>query len=96
MRNWKWLPLPLRSLEPYDRALMKVTGNCFCCRKVGCLSAITEESDKRKQNEQNIAFNNGLNGVKKSDMGNEPTVEPYVNDAYDTTGEAKVSFSTKL
>lgn len=29
MRNWKWLPLACRSLEPYDRQFAK----CACCNK---------------------------------------------------------------
>lgn len=29
MRNWKWLPEPLRSLAPYDR----VFAGCACCTK---------------------------------------------------------------
>ncbi|KAL3873639.1 hypothetical protein ACJMK2_036734 [Sinanodonta woodiana] len=40
LQNWKWLPEPLRSLEPYDRIMMKATGNCFCCRKCGCCKGV--------------------------------------------------------
>jgi len=29
MRNWKWLPEPMRSLAPYDR----VFAGCACCNK---------------------------------------------------------------
>ena len=29
LRNWKWLPLGLRSLEPYDRIISKLI--CKCC-----------------------------------------------------------------
>ena len=29
MRDWKWLPTPCRSLEPYDRQFAK----CACCKK---------------------------------------------------------------
>ena len=29
MRDWKWLPLACRSLEPYDRQFAK----CACCKK---------------------------------------------------------------
>ena len=29
MRNWKWLPLGMRSLEPYDRLFAR----CACCKK---------------------------------------------------------------
>ncbi len=29
MRNWKWLPEPLRSLAPYDR----IFAGCACCNK---------------------------------------------------------------
>ena len=45
MRNWKWLPLALRSLEPYDRIFMKITGNCFLCRKCGCCKGVYFDSE---------------------------------------------------
>ncbi|KAL4238207.1 hypothetical protein ACF0H5_002919 [Mactra antiquata] len=48
MRNWKWLPKPLRSLEPYDRALMLATGNCYCCRKANCMKTMSDEAQERK------------------------------------------------
>ncbi|KAL4228488.1 hypothetical protein ACF0H5_011536 [Mactra antiquata] len=48
MRNWKWLPKPLRSLEPYDRALMLATGNCYCCRKANCMKSVSDEAQERK------------------------------------------------
>jgi sodium-dependent phosphate cotransporter len=37
MRDWKWLPLACRSLEPYDRQFAK----CACCKK--CRPAVEEE-----------------------------------------------------
>ena len=40
LRNWKWLPLWMRSLEPYDRGVTKLTGNCFLCRKLRCCTGI--------------------------------------------------------
>lgn len=93
LKNWKWLPLPLRSLEPFDRALMKVTGNCFCCRKVGCLKAITDESDQRRQGEQDITFSNVQKGGNKHDTEDNLTDVTYDNDAYD---ESKVPKNTYL
>lgn len=35
LRSWKWLPLFLRSLEPYDRVITKifVCKCCTCCKK---------------------------------------------------------------
>ncbi|KAL3873638.1 hypothetical protein ACJMK2_036733 [Sinanodonta woodiana] len=56
LQNWKWLPEPLRSLEPYDRIMMKVTGNCFCCRKCGCCKGIyvDEALSKELKLKQNI------------------------------------------
>lgn len=43
-RTWKWLPLCMRSLEPMDRGIMALTGNCYCCRKVGCCKALAEDA----------------------------------------------------
>lgn len=48
LRTWKWLPVALRSLEPYDHVIMSATGNCYCCRKIGCLKAITNDNDDMK------------------------------------------------
>ena len=33
LRDWKFLPLGFRSLEPYDRIVMKFCGCCKCCDK---------------------------------------------------------------
>lgn len=54
LRNWKWLPECLRSLAPWDRALMKLTGNCFCCRKLGCCKALTAEESIEPKQENDI------------------------------------------
>jgi len=47
LRTWKWLPAPLRSLEPYDRALVLLTCNCGCCRLLGCCKSIIDDQDVR-------------------------------------------------
>ncbi|KAK3595936.1 hypothetical protein CHS0354_032445 [Potamilus streckersoni] len=49
LQNWKWLPEPLRSLQPYDRIMMKATGNCICCRKCGCCKGIYVEDAPTKE-----------------------------------------------
>lgn len=49
LRNWKWLPECLRSLAPFDRFLIKLTGNCFCCRKVGCCKGLAIIEKEIKQ-----------------------------------------------
>ena len=46
-QDWKWLPTPMRSLEPYDRAFMYATFDCLLCRKVGCCKAITDDQEAR-------------------------------------------------
>ena len=56
MRNWKWLPEPLRSLAPFDRFLMRITGNCYCCRKVGCMKAVTTDTDDRSLENSKTEF----------------------------------------
>jgi sodium-dependent phosphate cotransporter len=52
LRNWKWLPECMRSLAPFDRFLMKITGNCYCCRKVGCCKALAIEEGEEKETPQ--------------------------------------------
>lgn len=32
LRSWAFLPRPLRSLEPYDRVVSRLTAACRCCR----------------------------------------------------------------
>lgn len=44
MRDWKWLPLGLRSLEPYDRVVSKL--ECKCCRK--CLDDHDEDEEEEE------------------------------------------------
>lgn len=69
LRNWKWLPECLRSLAPFDRLLMRITGNCYCCRKVGCCKALTVEDEQKRADEYeiNIQHSNsaGVNGTTK-------------------------------
>ncbi|XP_060596766.1 sodium-dependent phosphate transport protein 2B-like [Ruditapes philippinarum] len=79
MRNWKWLPVPLRSLAPFDRFLMIITGHCYCCRKVGCMKAITDDSEDR--NQKKIEFN---------DINNDElvTTVTYDNGASGTDGNS--------
>jgi len=33
LRSWDFLPLPLHSMEPWDRLVMKLVGLCACCRR---------------------------------------------------------------
>jgi sodium-dependent phosphate cotransporter len=35
LRSWKWLPIWLRSLEPYDRVIMRIFYLMPCCKKFG-------------------------------------------------------------
>lgn len=60
LRNWKWLPECLRSLAPLDRALLKLTGNCYCCRKVGCCKALAQkdDSEQKPETESELHVNN--------------------------------------
>lgn len=95
MRNWKWLPEPLRSLAPYDRFLMRITGNCYCCRKVGCLKAVTNDSEERRTNRHT---DEALKDVKMDTNGNAgdgPYVVTYDNKAFQN-GEIDNNLSTKL
>ena len=49
LRNWKWLPKFLRSLEPYDRLFIKLSCNCFCCRKCGCCKGVYMGTDDKSE-----------------------------------------------
>lgn len=51
LRDWKWLPECLRSLAPFDRFLMRITGNCYCCRKVGCCKALAADTEEKRAEE---------------------------------------------
>lgn len=63
LRNWKWLPECLRSLAPFDRCLMRATGNCYCCRKVGCCKALSanNEQDDQEPKDGTIIRMNAIN-----------------------------------
>jgi len=61
LRDWTFLPLFLRSLEPYDRAIMRVFGNLSCCsRSTGVDSPIIEtkpeEANTAKSAHTNFTF----------------------------------------
>ena len=88
MRNWKWLPIPLRSLEPYDRVLMKITGDCFLCRKCGCCKAIymdTEtEDDKVNSKDIEIIKENGNHGFHAGQPYNSISAEKVMQTKFIT------------
>ncbi|XP_052785127.1 sodium-dependent phosphate transport protein 2B-like [Mya arenaria] len=46
LRTWKWLPLPLRSLEPYDRVVMFIACGFRCCIALGCCKYAKEGKDE--------------------------------------------------
>ena len=64
LRNWKWLPVYFRSLEPMDRGLVMITGNCYCCRKCGCCVALTEEVDIK--NSEHVVMDDVTSSVSKN------------------------------
>ena len=41
LRNWKWLPLAMRSLKPYD--------DLFCSKCTCCLPATTQANEETEQ-----------------------------------------------
>lgn len=94
LRNWKWLPEPLRSLAPYDRFIMKITGNCCCCRRVGCLKAVTDDSDERQREKQmKEALKDEEKEVKGATEG--PYVVSYDNEAFEN-GVSENKYSTRM
>lgn len=79
LQDWKWLPAPLRSLEPYDRFFMRITGNCAPCRRFGCCKAISEDQRdkyeesvevvvKNENGHSNGGYDNMANGIKTTDV----------------------------
>ncbi|XP_045172382.1 sodium-dependent phosphate transport protein 2B-like [Mercenaria mercenaria] len=93
MRNWKWLPEPLRSLAPFDRFLMSITGNCYCCRKVGCLKAITDDSDERTHRRTNKEFS-GVNSDSNTKLGDDFHAVSY-DDSYEKSS-SETKFGTQV
>ena len=82
MRNWKWLPKFMRSLEPYDRILMKLSCNCFLCRLCHCCKGVyldfEDEGEKvvidahtesDKQQNGSCSLGAGVNGLKPGAHG---------------------------
>ena len=45
LRSWKWLPLPLRSLAPYDNISVRLMGSCKSCMKASSKRTDIEFSD---------------------------------------------------
>ncbi|KAH3848193.1 hypothetical protein DPMN_090552 [Dreissena polymorpha] len=71
LRTWMWLPVYCRSLEPYDRGLFRLTGNCYFCRKVGCCKAFADqpaEETARLEVELDLSTSADTT-VKQSDNG---------------------------
>lgn len=60
MRNWRWLPKALRSLEPYDRGMQKLF---FCTR-------FQQEQDSKEQNKgmTNLYNHNSKSGASNGNM----------------------------
>ena len=63
MRNWKWLPKWLRSLEPYDWMLRKLTCNCFLCRKCHCCEGVYLEDEEK---DEKVVMNGGMDSETPS------------------------------
>ena len=47
LKSWKWLPRPLRSLEPYDSL---ICSRCTCCSKCCPTKTDSIEEDKSQVN----------------------------------------------
>ena len=89
LRTWKWLPLPLRSLEPYDRALMKLTGNCYLCRLCGCCKAVYQEDTEA------VDFEVSTKSIQEKSKDNGyHAKQPYAIQSTDTF--TVPAFNTKL
>ena len=60
LSDWKWLPVWMRSLEPMDRLLMRITGNCFLCRKCGCCRSVTEADEANRAQRMEVKNFDGV------------------------------------
>ena len=58
MRSWKFLPLPLRSLKPYDDLILKYFLCCKCCQKVVKIDPAKEKEAQAKEPPRIVVFNN--------------------------------------
>ena len=67
LRNWKWLPKILRSLEPYDRLFITLSCNCFCCRNCGCCQGVYMGKEEKRER---VAVNGG--GVLEKEKNDAP------------------------
>lgn len=60
LRNWDFLPLPLHSMEPWDRIVTSVTGfcgtRCCCCCK--CCRRTEEEKDGKDRRKSLEMYDN--------------------------------------
>ena len=65
MRNWKWLPIWLRSLEPYDSVLTKLTCNCFVCRKCHCCEGVYMQDDDDDDKDTKVVVNGAIDSEKR-------------------------------
>ena len=63
-RDWKWLPVWLRSLEPMDRGIKALTGNCYCCRKLNCCTGLIDEEDSEEVELRNVKSNGAIDKKK--------------------------------
>ena len=49
LKDWKFLPEPCRSLDPYDRVFRKVFGRCSCCKQIPDDSEDEDESELKTE-----------------------------------------------
>ena len=82
LRNWKFLPIYFRSLQPYDRVIMKCFGCCKCCRNdrnTEELQGLDEIKTKDPESAENWKAEtndkNAVNGTSRIQNG-------HVNEAY--------------
>jgi hypothetical protein len=62
LKNWKFLPEPLRSLEPYDKIIFKYLFCCKCCKKLkhSDRNKIEQNMQKDDSNYSNVYTNDAF------------------------------------
>ena len=87
LRDWKFLPIYFRSLEPYDRVIIKLFGWCRCCKKKNdeekgnALEEVTDLNKEKIPDENNHTYN----GVKNNSR--DTSQNGKVNEAYMVANE---------
>ena len=69
LKDWTFLPLPLRSLEPYDKLVVHYLFGFKCCRKLTVVSDASPVDDTAKLENGTTTINGQTNQAFVVDIG---------------------------